>query len=138
MNSSALTDFAPLDTERSEALDLNDLMDGDLGIGAGFEFVFRSPDSPFCFFVGESLLLKVNVRLRGRSRLVELADLSSCASSCASSTADPCRDLDDFCGACFVFSPMEDWAEFVREVWGMSSLCMRTKSALTSSFSVRI
>jgi hypothetical protein len=91
-------------------------MEGDLGMGAGFDDVFRSPKSPFCFFVGESLLLKVNVRLLGRSRLVELAELSACASSCASSAADPCRDLDDFWAADLVFSPMEECAELVFEV----------------------
>jgi len=91
MNSSALIDLAPFETERSEAFETNDLVDGDFGIGFAFDDIFRSFASPFCFFVGESLLLKVKVLLRGRSRLVELSEPGRSDAS-LSSSIDPSRD----------------------------------------------
>lgn len=108
-------------------------------MGAGLEDVLRSFSSlAFCFFVGESFRLNVNVRLLGRSRLDELADLSARASSSSSPTGEACRDLIDFCVADLVFSPIDEGVDVGRDTWGVSSLCMRTKSALTWSFRVRI
>lgn len=136
MNSSDFTAFAPFEIDLSEAFDTNDLVEGDFGIGVDLDDVLRSPESPFCFFVGESLRLKVKALLRGRSRLVEIPDLSACKGS-GSSSAGPSRDLDVWAWT-DLDSPMDECDDVALEACGVSSLCMRTKSALTSSFSVRI
>lgn len=138
MNSADFTVFELFETDRLEAAsEIRDLEDGDLGIGLGF--VMLPSSVARCFFVGELLLLKVNVLLVGRSRFVPSA-LLACNikfSSCAESFLD----LIDFAGPCLMallpsLSPI-DGMEVV-DTRGVSSLCVRTKSALTSIFSVRI
>ena len=138
MNSADFTVFELLETDLFEAAsDAKDLEDGDLGIGLGFAVVPSSVAR--CFFVGELLLLNVNVLLVGRSRFVPSA-LVACNirfSSCAESF----RDFVDFVGPSFgtplpSLSPIEGID--VVDTRGVSSLCVRTKSALTSIFRVRI
>jgi hypothetical protein len=136
-----LTVFELLDTDLFEAAsEDNDLEEGDLGIGLGFAVVLSS--GARCFFVGELLLLNVNVLLVGRSRFVPSA-LLVCnikISSCAESFLD-LVDLPDLVGPNFgmplpSLSPI-DGIDAV-DTRGVSSLCVRTKSALTSIFNVRI
>ena len=119
MNSSGLTTFIPVDADLSEAFETSDLVDGDLGMGFALEEALRSLHSAFCFFVGESLLLKVKVLLRGRSRLVE-PDLSVCEMVCSPSSL-PSRDLAVRTGPDLdvgrpLLSPIEEWADGAREV----------------------
>ena len=141
MNSVDLTVFELFDTDLFEAAsDYNDLEEGDLGIGLGFAVVPSSVAR--CFLVGELLLLNVKVLLVGRSRLVPSA-LLACSiifSSCAESFLD-LVDLPDLVGPNFgmplpSLSPIDGMD--VVDKRGVSSLCVRTKSALTSIFSVRI
>ena len=133
MNSAGATVLEPLETDRCDEFDTNDLVEGDFGIIATLWVSLSS----FCFFEGEPPLLKVKVRLRGRSRL-ELPGLLS-LDDASSSSADPCRDFDDRDGAGFAEgAPMADSAEDLRDACGVSSLCVLTKSALTSSFKVLI
>lgn len=141
MNSVDFTVFELLDTDLFEAAsEAKDLEEGDLGIGQGF--VVAPSSVARCFFVGELLLLNVNVLLVGRSRFVPSA-LLVCSvrfSSCAESFLD-LMDLVDFVGWSFEpplssLSPI-DGIDVV-DNRGVSSLCVRTKSALTSIFRVRI
>ena len=114
MNSTGFTAFTPLDADLSEAFETNDLVEGDFGMGFAFDDAFLSLESAFCFFVGESLLLNVNVLLRGRSRLVE-PDLSVCDAMGSSSTG-PSRDLENRVSPGFEvgrpsLSPIEECAD---------------------------
>ena len=93
MNSAGFTVLDPFDTDLSEAFDTRERIEGDLGMALTFDDVFRSPKSPFCFFVGESLLVNVKARLLGRSRLVDVPGLSGCDAS--NSSEEPFRDLED-------------------------------------------
>lgn len=74
-------------------VDERDLEEGDLGIDFVEDEVGNTPCA-FCFFVGESPLLKVNVLLRGRVRLDELVDLDPSAFSLESSSCEPSRDFE--------------------------------------------
>lgn len=143
MKSSGVEAFAPL-VDLVDPFETRDLVEGDFGMGLDLEDIFLSfPGlSPFCFLIGESPLLKVKVLLRGRSRFEDAPDVVV-SSDAFPSWSDPSRDfrpllivdLFDFFPA---VSPTVDCADVAREMVGASSLCVRTKSALTSSFKVRI
>ena len=138
MNSADLTVFELLDTDLFEAAsEPKDLEEGDLGIGLGCAAVPSSVAR--CFFVGELLLVNVKVLLVGRSRFVPSALLVCNVkfSSCAESFLD----LGDLVGPSFgmplpSLSPIDGMD--VVDSRGVSSLCVRTKSALTSIFRVRM
>jgi hypothetical protein len=133
-----LTVFEPLDTDLSEWTETRERVDGDFGIWAVLDAAVSPPRT---FFAGESFLLKVKVLLLGRSRFVRLSDFSGCNESFFTGTG-PSRDLVDLAedlSVCFPsLSPTEDCIDPVLDDCDRSSLCVRTKSALTSSFSVRI
>jgi hypothetical protein len=135
MNSVDFTVFELFDTDLFEAAsEESDLDDGDFGIGLGLAVVPISVARDF--FVGE-LLLNVKDLLDGRSRLVPSALL-------------PCEVENASCAESFLVlvvgwslgtplpsdSPIDGMD--VVESRGVSSLCVRTKSALTSIFKVRI
>jgi hypothetical protein len=87
MNSSGVTVLGPFE-DRCDPLETSDLVDGDLGMGFVLDVLLSVTSScAFCFLVGESLLPNVKVLLRGRSRLVELAELV--ISSGSLSSAEP-------------------------------------------------
>lgn len=138
MNSADFTVFELLETDLFEAAsEAKDLEEGDLGIGLGFAVAPISVAR--CFFVGELLLVNVNVLLVGRSRFVPSA-LLVCIDR-FSSCVESFLDLIDFEGWSFG-APLSslvpiDGIEVV-DKRGVSSLWVRTKSALTSIFRVRI
>lgn len=140
MNSSGVTVLEPLE-DRWEPLDTNDRVEGDFGMGFALD-VFRSFSifSAFCFLVGESPLLNAKVLLRGRSRLVEFAEVVG--SNRTFSSIEPSWDFADRVRGGLVLlivSSTEEYDDPVRDIdCGVSSLWVRTKSALTSSFNVRI
>ena len=132
-----LTVLEPLDTDLSEWTETRERVDGDLGIWA----VLDAAVSPArTFLVGVSFLLKVKVLLLGRSRFVMFSGFSGCSNS-FSPFSEPLRDLidlaEDLLFCLLSPSPIEDWSD-VFDDCDKSSLCVRTKSALTSSFNVRI
>ena len=108
MNSAGATVLEPFETDRCEEIDTSDRVEGDFGMLA----VLASLSS-FCFFEGDPPLLKVKVRLRGRSRFA----LPGLVSGSGSSSPDPCRDLDDREGAGLLEGGpvLDEFAEVVRD-----------------------
>ena len=154
MKSSGVAAGAPF-VDFVDPFEMRDRMEG--GLGMALADVFLSCPG-LCFFVGESPLPNVNgsplpnvkVLLSGRPRLEapESAVSSDGLGSSSKPSLDlllfPHVDLEDFFppesdGFFAVASPDADWPEVDRDCTvGMSSLCVRTKSAFTSSFSVRM
>ncbi len=139
MNSADFTVFELFETDLLDAAsEAKDLDEGDLGIGL-VGFVVAPSSVARCFFVGELFLLNVKVLLVGRSRLVPSALLVCIVngSSCAESFLD-FVDFEGWSFEAFLPSPSPIDGMDVVDSRGVSSLWVRTKSAFTSIFRVRI